>query len=179
MRDDSSTMFAGGIIVVIIVIMACLKAIQKIFIQMGQTFDAFGKMTGSFLYMAWEVILAIGLISLGIGCVFAAGYFSYKYYLMVRRGTEIKESVDARIQEFEEQMNTSIEELHRANEGRLRGMELKLHKALDKPALVPKVTALNLLPAQQVPEQDGKPSDSTTEPTPAQDPSPQNVHNPF
>ncbi len=172
MKDDSSTMFAGGAIVVIVIVVVCLKAIQEVFIQLGKTFDALGKMAGSFFYMAWNGVLALGLISLGIACVWAAGYFSYKYYLMVKRGTEIEARVDAKISGLIDQVNTSIKELKAQNNERVARLELKLREALEKPAIAPLPAGGTLLPAPAK-LSDTANSDST------QDQSPQNVHNPF
>ncbi len=183
MRDnDSSTMFAGGIILVIIVMMACLKAIQKIFTELSLMFEAMGKMAESFLSMAWHGALAISLISLGIGCVLAAGYFTYKYYLMVKRGTEIQNAVDDKIHGLMKQLNSTIETLHRDNNERIWALESKLKAALDKPAIAPTQAQANLLPEPKPKDtaDNNEPGEPITDLSPTvQNESPQNVDNPF
>ncbi|MGZ3742527.1 MAG: hypothetical protein ACXWRE_07935 [Pseudobdellovibrionaceae bacterium] len=178
-ENDSSTMFAGGIIIVVIVIMACLKAIEKIFIQMGKTFDAFGKMAQSFLAMAWQSVLALGLIALGIGCVIAAGYFTYKYYLMVKRGTELKKRVDDKLQDFAGQVNSLLKDIRESTDERIEMMEIKLKEALDRPTLTP--TPIEVVKVAALPEPVGTPleTDDSELAAPDQDSSPRDVSNPF
>lgn len=179
--NDSNTMFAGGVIVVIIVIMACLKAIQKIFTELGLMFKAFGKMAESFLHMAWHGVLALGLIATGLGCLFAAGYFTYKYYVMVKRGTEIQKAVNDKVQSFYEHINSTFETHQRDNDERLHAMALKLKEALDKPAIAPTQSTSDLLPEVEktLPESVLLSDPILDLSSAVQNLSPQNVDNPF
>lgn len=182
MRDnDSNTMFAGGIIVVIIVIMACLKAIERIFIQLGKTFAAFGKMAESFFYMAWHGVLVLGLIALGLGCVFAAVYFTYKYFLMVKRATEVQTYVEDKIQDVVRQVNLILREARESADEKISALEYKLSEALDKPALAPVPVDENLLPepTDKTSPEAHDPSEPTDSSPTVQNSSPQNVDNPF
>lgn len=133
MRDnDSNTIFAGGIVAVLVMIGLSLKALKRIFIELEHTFYAFGKMAHSFWSMAWNSVVALGLVAVGIGCVFAAIYFTYKYYLMVKRGTELKKAVDIKICDFSIQLHSNLEEIRETYDERIHYLELKLHQALDR-----------------------------------------------
>ena len=148
MKDnDSSAMFAGGIILVIIVIGVCLNALKKLFILLGETFNAFGNMAKGFFYMAWQLLLALGLIALVIGCVYAAVYFTYEYYKMVKKGTELKKEVDEKMQDMANQINDILKSHKAETKSYLSEMDLKLRSALDKPDIVPTANPQNLLPA--------------------------------
>lgn len=179
-ENDSSSMFAGGIIVVVIVVMFFLKAIQKIFIQLERTFEAFGKMSESFFMMAWRALLALGLIAAAIACVFAAGYFSYKYYLMVKRGTELKRHLDHQLEEIVAQVNAKLREMRESNHERIQIMESKLREALDKPAMVPLVNVAESLIAPATTSTEVVDTTKSEEPSIREASlSAQNVNNPF
>ncbi len=137
MNDNKDSMFAGGIIIIVVVGALALKAIEKIFIQLGQVFDAMTNAAASFFMMAWHLVLALGLIAVGIGCVYAAVYFTNKYYLMVKRGTDLQQQVNRKLQEVTAELNSAVSQLREDTRYDLRLMAKKLSDALDKPEIVP------------------------------------------
>lgn len=136
-NNDSGTMFAGGIIVVIIVIMFSLKAIEKIMVQLSKTFNAFGSAMASFGQMAFNVLLVLALLAAAIGCVYAAVYFTYRYYKMVKAGTDLKQLLDERFFDLDQKLFSELRAKQSDFDYRIRLMEKKLKSALDRPELTP------------------------------------------
>lgn len=172
--NNNGTVFAGGIVIIILVIAFALKALEKIFIQLGQMFDAFTKMIGSFFMMTWQAVLMLGLMAIGIGLVYAAIYFSYKYYKMVKRGTELQADVERRLTDFADQVNSILKDHHQDTRSKLQQMSQKLSEALDKPAVVPPTQAVLLNAPAEVSQ-----TVLTEENENQKNLSPQNVTNPF
>lgn len=136
-NNDSGTMFAGGIIVVIIVIMFSLKAIEKIMVQLSKTFNAFGSAMASFGQMAFNVLLVLALLAAAIGCVYAAVYFTYRYYKMVKAGTDLKQLLAERFFDLDQKLFLELRAKQSDFDYRIRLMEKKLKSALDRPELTP------------------------------------------
>ena len=136
-NNDSGTMFAGGIIVVIIVIMFSLKAIEKIMVQLSKTFNAFGSAMASFGQMAFNVLLVLVLIAVAVGCIYAAVYFTYRYYKMVKAGTDLKQLLDERFFDLDQKLFSELRAKQSDFDDRIRLMEKKLKAALDRPELTP------------------------------------------
>ena len=170
-------MFAGGIVLVIVLVGLAVKAIEKLMIQISLTADAVGKAAQSFTGMALKIGLVLGLIAIGLACLYAAIYFSYRYYKMVRQATDLQAEVDRRLTDFSNQVNSILKDFRNETRFDLNQMSQKLSEALDKPTIAPEMLpepAVVALPA---------PSDTSAAPnaeSPPQDTmSPQNVTNPF
>ncbi len=145
-NNNNAAMYGGGILVFIIIIAVVLESLEKLFIQIGRTFDAMTGMLGSVFMMLFTTLIMLGLIAVAAGLIFAAIYFSYKYYKMVKRGTDLKAYLDYTIGEFTNQVNIQIEEIKSDTKDSLNHMDRKLSHALDKPAVAP-MPDIPLLPA--------------------------------
>src|SRR4051794_6169864 len=89
-RNGGAIMAIGGVITVVIVGMWAMKFVQALFLQLSKTADAFAVMVTSVAGALWALAQVTMLGSLIIGSVIAAVYFTYKYILMVKRGTELQ-----------------------------------------------------------------------------------------
>ena len=172
-QDNSGNMFAGGVVVVVVVVGLCMKALHALFIEMGKTFDAFGNMAYSFFAMAWQGILMLSLIAIGAACVVGAIYFTYKYYMMVKRGTEIVKEVDAKMSDLISRTSSLMSEHREDTDSKLRRMASVISevRAEQTRRLAPPSA-----PGTPAPESDQEPDSSVTESTES---SPIGVSNPF
>ncbi len=176
-NNNKGNLFAGGIILVVVVIGLLLKAIEKIMIQVSLTADAVGLAAQSFLMMALKIGLVLSLIGIGIGAVYATIYFSYRYYKMVKRATDLQAEVDRRLIDFSNQVNSILKDFRNDTKFDLNQMSRKLSEALDKPKIAPEI------PPETAVVASSEPLDALTAPNDqnqAQEAmSPQNVTNPF
>lgn len=176
-NNNNANMFAGGIVLVIVLVGLAVKAIEKLMIQISLTADAVGKAAQSFTMMALKIGLILGLIAIGLASLYAAIYFSYRYYKMVRRATDLQAEVDRRLTDFSNQVNSILKDFRSETRFDLNQMSQKLSEALDQPTIAPEMLlepAMVALPA---------PLDTLTlidnEASAEELMSPQNVANPF
>ena len=85
------------------------KWMKNFWIELGQSFSAFGDMTGSFIAMLWNIFQVVSLVSLTIAGLACAIYFSIKYFEMVKDGTAIREWVQGSMVDYETKMNARFE----------------------------------------------------------------------
>ena len=176
-NNNNTNVFAGGIILIVVVIGFLLKAIEKLMIQVSQTADAVGMAAQSFLMMALKIALVLGLIAIGLACIYAAIYFSYRYYKMVRRATDLQAEIDRRLTDFSNQMNSILKDFRSETRFDLNQMSQKLSEALDKPTIAPEMLPEPAVVALPAPSDTSAANDDQTSPQDTM--SPQNVTNPF
>jgi hypothetical protein len=142
-RNGGAIIAIGGLLTIVFLGIWVLRFLRGLFIELGKTFDAFGNMAASGLSMLGNVALAAFLIALIIGSVVAAVYFTYKYIMIVKRATEIKELVERRLHESACELDAAFQEFRSEVSGQIRRMDLQLTEALKEPDPVP------LLPVAQ------------------------------
>lgn len=176
-NNNNTNVFAGGIVLIVVVIGLLLKAIEKLMIQVSLTADAVGMAAQSFLMMALKIALVLGLIAIGLACIYAAINFSYRYYKMVKRATDLQAEVDRRLTDFSDQVNSILKDFRNDTKSDLNQMSRKLSEALDKPQFAPEISletatvaSSESLDALTVPNDQNQPQEAM---------SPQNVTNPF
>lgn len=176
-NNNNTNVFAGGIILVVVVIGFLLKAIEKIMIQVSLTADAVGMAAQSFTTMALKIALVLGLVAAGLACGYAAICFTYKYYKLVKRATDLQADVDRKLTDFSNQVNSSLKDFRIETRFDLNQMSRKLSEALDKPTIAPEVPLETAVVAtSESLEALAVPNEQNPEPEVM---SPQNVSNPF
>lgn len=100
-NNNDGVFYIGGIVVVIIMLGFLTKILKNVANELSQLFTAIGKMSLSFLGMAWQIAILLGTLSLGVAAIWAAWYFTKKYYQMVKDGTEVKEQIESRFSELQ------------------------------------------------------------------------------
>lgn len=128
--NDGSIMFFGGAIAVIAIGALCLKFIKAFFLELSRTFNAFGKMATSFAGTLWGVAQVAFFAALIVGAIVAAIYFTYKYIQMVRRATDVQNTVRESIDHYQYKMQEAMREFRGSTDRRIQLMENELHKAL-------------------------------------------------
>lgn len=136
-NDNQNIMAIGGILAVVIFVGLCVKMITKIFEQLYRTFFAFKLMLQEFFYVLIEFgKIAIMVVGIG-GIVFAAVYFTYRYYRMVRRATAMQETFDNNYISFVREVKNQLLAHEKAIRSELKEMDQKISDAIDRPVLVP------------------------------------------
>lgn len=138
-NDSSSApmMMIGALLLITFFFTVLVKAMKQFFIELGQSFEAFGNMTGSFIFMLWNILQVVFLVSLIIAALVCAVYFTIKYYQMVKEGTELREWVNNSMNEFEARTQQGLEQLDRSLERKVQYLDERLTKALEKPEIAP------------------------------------------
>lgn len=136
-NDNSGTLYFGGAVVAIIMLGFLIKILKSILLELSSLFTAFGKMAASFISMAWQLALIAGLIALAGFAIYAAWYFSLKYYRMVKQGTELREQVEARLSDTEYRLEESYSEFRRQVRLEVQQLKLELEQALKKSEVAP------------------------------------------
>lgn len=176
-NNNNTNVFAGGIILVIVVIGLAMKAIEKLMIQISLTADAVGMAAQSFTMMALKIGLVLGLVAIGLACIYATIYFTYRYYKLVKRATDLQAEVDRRLTDFSNQVNSILKDFRNDTKFDLNQMSRKLSEALDKPKIAPEI------PLEMATVASSESLDVVTAPDDQNPPqeamSPQNVTNPF
>lgn len=176
-NNDNASVFAGGVIVLVVVIGLALKAIESLMNQARITFDAAGMAAQSFSMMALKIGLVLGLIAMGLACIFAVIYFSYRYFKLVRRATDLQAEVNRKLTDFSNQMNSILKDYRDDTRFDLNEMSQKLNDALDKPKIAPEIVLETAMVAVSAPSDH---SATVEDQNPPQNQmSPQNVTNPF
>lgn len=135
--DHNGTWYFGGAVVAVLMLGFLVKILKALFIELTLMFSAIGKMAASFITMAWYVAQVAGLISIAVLVIYAAWYFSLKYHRMVKRGTELKEYVEARLLEAESKLEESLSEFKQQSYFELQQMRSELDLALKKSEVIP------------------------------------------
>lgn len=128
--NDGSIMFLGGAIAVIAIGALCLKFLRSLFLELTRTFDAFGKMATSFAGTLWGVAQVAFFAALIVGAIVAAIYFTYKYIQMVRRATDVQNTIRESIDHYQYKMQEAMREFRVSTDRRIQLMEYELRKAL-------------------------------------------------
>ena len=176
-NNDNASVFAGGVIVLVVVIWLALRAIESLMNQARITFDAAGMAAQSFSLMALKIGMVLGLIAMGFACIFAAIYFSYRYFKIVRRATDLQAEVNRKLTEFSNQMNSILKDYRDDTRFDLNEMSQKLSEALDKPKIAPEIALETAMVALSEPVE--ALATASSENPPQEQMSPQNVTNPF
>jgi hypothetical protein len=148
-RNGGAIMAIGGVITVVIIAMWAMKFVQAMFIQLGKTCDAFAVMVTSVVGSLWALAQVAMLGSLIVGSVVAAAYFTYKYILMVKRGTELQKAVASQISELRHTVSEQLHDFRTDIENKVNGMRMDLNEALKEPDAVPVIAtqpSVELLP---------------------------------
>lgn len=152
-RNGAGIMAIGGLVTVVILGMWVMKFIQEMFIQLGKTFDAFAAMVTSVIGSLWALTQVVLLGSLILGSVAAAIYFTYRYVLMVKRGTAIQENVTSQLHDFSYALDDKLQKFQSKVESRLTSMSHTLQEALKEPEAAPAAAEPNkeqgLLPPRE------------------------------
>lgn len=138
-RNGGAILAIGAVLTVVLLGMWALKFLQKLFMQLGRTFDAFGTMAASGLSMLGNVLLDVLLVAAIIGTVVAAVYFTYRYVMLVRRATDLQEMVDRRLYQSEYNLNQALTEFRRHVGANIDRMNRVLVEALKEPEPVPEL----------------------------------------
>jgi hypothetical protein len=131
MDDDKSpgAIFGGGVIIFIILCFVFMKAVQKLFIEMGKTFDIFAVMAKSLFVLLWQLAIDVGLIAAAV----AAIYFTYRYIRLVRSATDLKKVLEQRHWKFHEDMASQFSTFRDEIEERVFVSERKLAEFFEPP----------------------------------------------
>ena len=163
-RSGGAVLAIGGVITVVILGMWAMKFIRALFLQITKTADAFAAMVTSVVGSLWALAQIAFLGSLAVGCVVAAVYFTYKYILMVKRGTELQAAVSRQMGEFRNSLTEQLHGFQSEVEARVDGIRRALNEALKEPDPVPvQVVATQpdielLPPGQEAPTCESDPS---------------------
>lgn len=136
-NDNSGMLYFGGIAVIVIMLGFLIKILKEIMIELSLLFAAIGKMASSFMAMAWQVALVLGLLSLGVLAIYAAWIFSKKYYQLVKNATEVKEQIESRFLELHSEFEDSFKRQHRHAAREISEMRKELDEALKRSEVVP------------------------------------------
>ncbi len=90
----------GALFTIVILFSVLIKAIEAFFTQAAATFTAFGVMAASFVGMLIGIAKFTFWIAAIGASVAAAIYFSYRYFRMVRRATDLIQEFEARSNDF-------------------------------------------------------------------------------
>ena len=141
--NDSSGPMAGAVLG-LIVLYFIVKAMKKVFIEVGHMFDAFGDFLRSFVLGLWHFAEVAFFVSLGLGSVAVAIYFTHKYVRMVKRATEIQKGVRMDLDDCKTTVRSEVGAL---SEGvartqdqlnrQIRLLEMRLEEALKAPEVKP------------------------------------------
>jgi hypothetical protein len=136
-RNGGAIIAIGGVITVVVLAMWAMRFIHKLFLQIAKTADAFAAMVSSVAGSLWALAQIAFLVSLAVGCVVAAVYFTYKYILMVKRGTELQATVARQLDELQYSVSKQLQSFQSEVENRVEAMHRVLNEALKEPDLVP------------------------------------------
>lgn len=179
--DHNGTLYFGGAVVAVLMLGFLVKIIKALFIELALVFTAIGKMAAAFITMAWYVTQVIGLLALAVLAIYAAWYFSLKYYRMVKRGTELKEFIETRLLESESKLEESLTEFKRQTRFEIQQMRSELDLALKKAEVTPQPLSTEVI--QQTPNKDDNSltvADSINNEMTIQEPTrPTDIANPF
>lgn len=176
-NDNSGMIYIGGIVVIIIMVGFVIKILKAIMIELSELFVSIGKMAASFMTMAGQVALVLGLLSLGIAAIYAAWVFSKKYYQLVKDATAIKEQMENRFSDLHFEFESSFNRLNREAAREINKMRIELDKALKGTEVTPQ------LPEKPSQDLATIASPSNNEITPSDQPqiqdTPKDISNPF
>lgn len=144
--DHNGTWYFGGAVVAVLMLGFLVKILKALFMELALVFSAIAKMAASFITMAWYVAQVLGLISIAVLVIYATWYFSLKYYRMVKRGTELKEYVEARLLEAESKLTESLSEFKRQTRFEIQQMQSELDQALKKSEVTPQPLNTEVVP---------------------------------
>ena len=136
-NENDGVFYIGGIVVVIIMLGFLTKILKNVANELSQLFTAIGKMSLSFLGMAWQIAIVLGTLSLGVAAIWAAWYFTKKYYQMVKDGTEVKEQIENRFSELQRKLTAEFNELKIDSTREISWMRQELDDALKKSDVTP------------------------------------------
>lgn len=136
-NDNSGMLYLGGIAVIVIMVGFLIKILKEIMIELSLLFAAIGKMASSFMAMAWQVALVLGLLSLGVLAIYAAWIFSKKYYQLVKDATEVKKQIENRFLELHTEFEDSFKRLHQNAAREIKQMRKELDEALKRSEVAP------------------------------------------
>lgn len=136
-NDNSGMLYFGGIAVIVIMLGFLIKILKEIMIELSLLFAAIAKMASSFMTMAWQIALVLGLLSLGVLAIYAAWIFSKKYYQLVKNATEVKEQIESRFLELHTEFEDSFKRLHQNASREINQMRKELDEALKRSDVVP------------------------------------------
>lgn len=127
----------GCLLAAIAIASIFFKWMKNFWIELGQSFSAFGDMTGSFVSMLWNVFQVVSLVSLTIAGLASAIYFSIKYFEMVRDGTAIREWVQSSMGDYEAKMNARFERVTKDFTQKIEAFDIRLTEAMTEPEIAP------------------------------------------
>jgi predicted membrane protein len=136
-RDSGLILAIGGMASVVILGLWALKFLRSLFKELTKTFDAFGTLAASSFSMLGNALVAALLIAGIIATVVAAVYFTYKYIMMVKRATEIRESVESSLNKTKWEMTEAFHGFRSEVEREIDRMNRELTEALKEPEPVP------------------------------------------
>lgn len=136
-NDSGILIFVGGVIAVCAIFAVVIKALQHVFAEIGRLLEAFAFMATGFIHAVWAVTQIVGLIAIAVFVVAASVYFTYKYVKMVKRGTEIVEEVQLRMNSLYYQVQRDNKILKDDLERQVEFLEARLDKALKAPEAAP------------------------------------------
>jgi len=96
-EDNAGIMFIGGILAIVILGGVVLKALGELFNQLAVTLNSFAHMVVSFSVLVLAVLRVAGVVAIIGGVIVMSIYFTYKYVMMVKRGSELKKYVNERL----------------------------------------------------------------------------------
>nr|BFD68809.1 hypothetical protein HAGR004_38310 [Bdellovibrio sp. HAGR004] len=186
-NDNQNIMAIGGILAVIIFVGLCVKMITKIMEHLYRAFYVFKFMLHEFFLVAVEFLKIVLMIAGISGIVFAAIYFSYRYYKMVRRGTAMQETFDNNYISFVREVKNQLLAHEKAIRSQLNEMDQKISDAIDRPVLVPEKIELvaeseNVSAATEIAagnQSNSKSTEPIIEPNEQSNKSPQDFINPY
>ena len=114
-----------------------IKALKTFFIELGQSFEAFANMAGSFISMLWNVFQVVALVSMTLAGLVCAVYFTIQYYKLVKDGCALREAVQKSLEGFESKLSGQMHDLKNEIDDRVRALDERLTKALAKPEVAP------------------------------------------
>lgn len=168
-HDDGGSRIFLGLFFFGFVVWMLSKIATDAFHALARMFHAIGDATLGFLEMLWALVQFAGILGFGVLLIYAV----YKFVRLVKRGTEIMESVELRLAEFQEQLKTDNKGFQSRVAEVVNRMNERLEEALREPEAaspeVPQAVQESVAPPQlQEPRQESAPTSAPSElPQPA------------
>ena len=137
-NDNGPLMMFGALILIAFLVSFLAKVLTSIFHQIGLMFVEIGTMAGNLAGMLWGVAQVVFWITAIGASVTTAVYFTYKYVLMVKRGTEIIAEFDHKSKELSGILLGDQRLLESRITREIERLRDELSAALSQPEVAPK-----------------------------------------
>lgn len=158
--DNSGSYYAGGILTVIVVAALLTKVLKYVVLEISAVFKALEIAASNFIAMAWQIGIVLSALSVGAASIWAAWYFSVRYYQMIKQGTAIKEQMELRFKELKTEIDMHHSDLSFETSREILQLRQELDKALKTADVTPSQNALEPTSPENI---DSEPDESESE----------------